>query len=64
MTSTIKGIAPRDQVETMLAAQMAAVDMVCMTSAGWSPKSRHIPSKTARTAFKKLTPHLRRKWRY
>ena len=33
MLSVVKGIEPKDQVETMLAAQMAAVHMATMTSA-------------------------------
>jgi hypothetical protein len=33
MLSVVKGIRPRDQVETMLAAQMAAVHMATLTSA-------------------------------
>jgi hypothetical protein len=34
MVSLVKGIKPRDEVEAMLAAQMAAVHMATMSSLG------------------------------
>ena len=58
MLSIIKGIEPRDQLEAMLAAQMAAVHVATMTSArrlnlaqaeGW------VPVDSAERVFNKLT---------
>jgi hypothetical protein len=56
MLSVIKGIAPRDQVETMLAAQMAAVHMATMTFAHRLAHVENIPQQdSAERAFNKLT---------
>jgi hypothetical protein len=54
--SVIKGIEPRDQLEAMLAAQMAAVHMASMTFAGRLAHVDDIPQQdSAVRAFNKLT---------
>jgi hypothetical protein len=56
MLSIIKGIEPRDQLETMLAAQMAAVHMASMTFARSLACVENIPQQdSAERAFNKLT---------
>ena len=56
MLSVIKGVEPRDQVETMLAAQMAAVHMASMTFARRLARVENIPQQdSAERAFNKLT---------
>jgi len=56
MLSVIKGIEPRDQIETMLAAQMAAVHMASMTFARRLAHVESIPQQdSAERAFNKLT---------
>jgi hypothetical protein len=56
MLSVIKGIEPRDQVEAMLAAQMAAVQMALMTFARKLAHVDTIPQQdSASNAFNKLT---------
>ena len=56
MISVIKGIQPRDQVEAMLASQMAAVHMACMTLAGRLARVQDIRQQdSAERAFTKLT---------
>jgi hypothetical protein len=56
LLSTIKGIKPRDQVEAMLAAQMAAVHMATMTFARRLAHVDNIPQQdSAERAFNKLT---------
>jgi len=56
MLSVIKGIKPRDQVEAMLAAQMAAVHMASMTFARRLGHVENIPQQdSAERAFNKLT---------
>ena len=56
MLSIIKGIKPRDQVEAMLAAQMAAVHMATMTFARRLAHVDNIPQQdSAERAFNKLT---------
>jgi hypothetical protein len=55
MLSVIKGIEPRDQVEAMLAAQMAAVHMASMTFARRLAHVETIPQQdSAERAFNKL----------
>jgi hypothetical protein len=55
MLSVIKGIEPRDQIETMLAAQMAAVHMASMTFARRLAGVETIPQQdSASNAFNKL----------
>ena len=55
MLATIKGIQPRDQVETMLAAQMAAVHNATMTFARRLNHVENIPQQdSAERAFNKL----------
>ena len=55
MLSVIKGIKPRDQVEAMLAAQMAAVHVSTMTFARRLAHVDNIPQKdSAERAFNKL----------
>jgi hypothetical protein len=55
MLSVIKGIEPRDQIETMLAAQMAAVHMASMTFARRLAHVDNIPQQdSAQNAFNKL----------
>ena len=56
MLSVVKGIGPKDQVEAMLAAQMAAVHMASMT---FARRLNHVESiaqqDSAERAFTKLT---------
>jgi hypothetical protein len=55
MLSVVKGIEPRDQVEAMLAAQMAAVHTASMTFARRLANVENIPQQdSAQTAFNKL----------
>jgi hypothetical protein len=55
MLSVIKGIEPRDQVEAMLASQMAAVQMALMTFARRMAHVETIPQQdSASNAFNKL----------
>jgi hypothetical protein len=55
MLSVVKGIEPRDQVEAMLAAQMAAVHMASMTFARRLAHVENIPQQdSAERAFNKL----------
>ena len=55
MLSVIKGIEPRDQLEAMLAAQMAAVHMATMTFARRLALVENIPQQdSAERAFNKL----------
>ena len=56
MLSVIKGIEPRDQIEAMLAAQMAAVHTASMTFARRLANVENIPQQdSAERAFNKLT---------
>ena len=56
MLSVVKGIEPRDQVEAMLGAQMAAVHMASMTFARRLAQVDNIPQQdSAQTAFNKLS---------
>ena len=56
MLSVIKGLEPRDQLETMLAAQMAAVHVASMTFARRLAHVEEIPQQdSAERAFNKLT---------
>ena len=56
MLSVIKGIEPRDQLEAMLAAQMAAVHVAGMTFARRLAHVENIPQQdSAERAFNKLT---------
>jgi hypothetical protein len=55
MLSVVKGVAPRDQVEAMLAVQMAAVHMATMTFARRLGRVENIPQQdSAERAFNKL----------
>ncbi len=55
MLSVVKGIEPRDQIETMLATQMAAVHNATMTLARRLAHVDNIPQQdSAQTAFNKL----------
>jgi hypothetical protein len=55
MLSLVKGIEPRDQVEAMLAAQMAATHNAIMTVAGRLNHAQNIPQRdSAERAFNKL----------
>src|SRR5207253_5868284 len=55
LLSVVKGIAPKDQVETMLAAQMAAVHTAMMTFARRLTHVKTIPQQdSAGRAFNKL----------
>ncbi len=55
MLSVVKGIEPKDQVETMLAAQMAAVHMATMTFARRLNHVETLPQQdSAERAFNKL----------
>ena len=55
MLAVIKGIEPQDQVESMLAAQMAAVHMATMTSARRLAHVETLPQQdSAERAFNKL----------
>ncbi len=52
----IKGIEPRDQIESMLAAQMAAVHVASMTMARHLAHAKTMPEEeNAERAFNKLT---------
>ena len=56
MLAIVKGIEPRDQIEAMLAAQMAAVHMASMTFARRLAHVENIPQQdSAERAFNKLT---------
>jgi hypothetical protein len=56
MLAVVKGIQPRDQLEVMLAAQMAAVHMATMTSAQRLAHVENIPQHdSAERTFNKLT---------
>ena len=56
MLSVIKGVEARDQLEAMLAAQMAAVHVASMTFAGRLARVDDIPQRdSAERAFNKLT---------
>jgi hypothetical protein len=56
MLSVVKGIQPRDQLEVMLAAQMAAVHMAIMTFTQRLAQVENIPQQdSAERAFNKLT---------
>ena len=56
MLSVVKGIEPRDQIEAMLAAQMAAVHAASMTFAHRLANVENIPQQdSAERAFNKLT---------
>jgi hypothetical protein len=56
LLSVIKGIGPRDQIEAMLAAQMAVVQLVTMTFGGRLARADTIPQQdSAERAFNKLT---------
>ena len=56
MLSIVKGIEPRDQIEAMLAAQMAAVHMASITFARRLACVENIPQQdSAERAFNKLT---------
>ena len=64
MLSVIKGIEPRDQIEAMLAAQMAAVHIASMTFARRLAHVDNIPQRTAPpNAFNELNAHFRRSGR-
>jgi len=55
MLAVVKGIEPRDQIEAMLAAQMAAVHMASMTFAQRLAQVDNIPQQdSAERAFNKL----------
>jgi hypothetical protein len=55
MLSVVKGVQPRDQLEVMLAAQMAAVHMATMTFAQRLAQVENIPQQdSAERAFNKL----------
>jgi len=55
MLSVVKGVEPKDQVEAMLAAQMAAVHMATMTFARRLAHVENIPQQdSAERAFSKL----------
>ena len=56
MLSVIKGVAPKDHLETMLACQIAAVHMATMTFARRLAHVENIPQQdSAERAFNKLT---------
>ena len=56
MVAVIKGIEPRDQIEAMLAAQMAAVHMASMAFARRLAHVENIPQQdSAERAFNRLT---------
>ncbi len=55
MLSVVKGIEPRDQIEAMLATQMAAVHNATMTSARHLAHADNLPQQdSAQAAFNKL----------
>jgi hypothetical protein len=49
LLSVIKGVKPRDQVEALLAAQMAAVHAATMTSARRLARVENIPDRNSRS---------------
>jgi hypothetical protein len=56
MLAVVKGIEPKDEIEAMLAAQMAAVHMATMTFARRLAHTENIPQQdSAERAFNKLT---------
>jgi hypothetical protein len=56
MLSVVKGIKPRDQVEAMLATQMAAVHVATLTSARRLAQAETLPAQdSAERAFNKLS---------
>jgi hypothetical protein len=56
MLSVVKGIKPRDQVEAMLATQMAAVHVATLTSAQRLAQAETLPAQdSAERAFNKLS---------
>ena len=56
LVSVVNGIEPRDQLEAMLAAQMAVVHVASMTFAGRLANVENIPQQdSAERAFNKLT---------
>jgi hypothetical protein len=55
MLAVVKGIEPRDQIEAMLAAQMAAVHMASMTLARRLANAENISQQDSARAFNKLT---------
>src|SRR3954454_14638394 len=58
MLSVVKGIEPRDEIEAMLAGQMAAVHMAIMTSAPPQPRREHSPTGQRRAVLQQARPHL------
>ncbi len=55
MLSVVRGVEPKDEVEAMLAAQMAAVHMATMTFARRLNHVKHLPQQdSAERAFNKL----------
>ena len=61
MLSVVKGIEPRDQIEAMLAAQMAAVHMASMTFARRLAHVENIPQQdSAETRLQQAREHVRR----
>ena len=65
MLAVVKDIKPRDQVEAMLAAQMAAIHMAMMTFARRLADVENIPQQdSAERAFNKLARTLRFRWRH
>ena len=64
MLSIVKGIKPRDQIEAMLAAQMAAVHMASMTFARRLAHVDNIPQQDRPNAHSTSSPgRSRRKCR-
>ena len=64
MLSVVKGIQPRDQLEAMLAAQMATVHMLSMALAQRLAQSRTCSSRTAPNARSTSSPgHSQPRWR-
>ena len=60
MLSVIRGVEPRDQVEAMLAAQMAAVHMASMTFARRLAHVEHIPQQEfGRARLQQAYAHVR-----
>ncbi len=65
MLSLVKSVRPRDEVEAMLAAQMAAVHMATMTFARRLAHVENIPQQdSAEARFNKLARTFARKWRH
>ena len=55
MLAVVKGVKPNDQLEAMLAAQMAAIHMAMMTFAGQLPRVETLPQQdSAERALNKL----------